>query len=535
MIAQNRRYAYILGVGVQDLEDWDPTIAPLQIGGNGSLSATRASGAGGSIGLSQNAYYDDTDNRWEYQDTDEASYYYQINGTHVFNVAVSGTEDTAITWIQAVEISNSGDLAVRGTGSGTNNTHLTISNASTTATYGSGLWLDTDEGDGLRTRAVMFAALDGANGGKIVLRTRNAGSVTDAMIINATQDVSIPNGSLSVGLTSAVHNLAVASASDLGANIPSVWLHNSTDASERDGTVISTRDAGSDVEVLHCRAATTTYNGGTSLFLITGDGNAYIPNGNLILSNSSSRILQGTADGSDSEDIGICGGGALSADRGAYTVWRGNEDVIGKGDWTTLAGLGNNSDDFGIGYIKNSNGDIIMQFGDGTAATNADVSIPNGDLAVGGHLQFDTNDKYLYFEESGGTKRTALGLDSSNDLLIGNSTWDSKYYGLTHQFVSGDVSIPNGNLSVAQILYLDDGQAMRFTSDGTSTGTKRGAIAANASSVMSFYTAVDVLGLEISAAQDVSIPNGTLTVGDDIIVDSTGTAQSLICSSTVWE
>ena len=109
MIAQNRRYAYILGVGAQDLEDWTSSVAPIQVGGNGSLIATRVPGASGFVGLGQNVYWDGS---WKYQDTDEASYYFQQDGTHQFRIAASGTADTAITWITAMTINNDGTVTV---------------------------------------------------------------------------------------------------------------------------------------------------------------------------------------------------------------------------------------------------------------------------------------------------------------------------------------------------------------------------------------------------------------------------------------
>jgi hypothetical protein len=60
------------------------------------------------------------------------------------------------------------------------------------------------------------------------------------------------------------------------AGIPVAWIHNSGNATGYDGTVISTVNDGADAEVLHVRTNNTTYNGGTSLMLVQGDGNVGI-------------------------------------------------------------------------------------------------------------------------------------------------------------------------------------------------------------------------------------------------------------------
>jgi hypothetical protein len=59
-----------------------------------------------------NSYYDLTDNRWEYTNSDYASRYYQIDGQHIWETAPSGTADAALTWSEAMRIDSSGNLLV---------------------------------------------------------------------------------------------------------------------------------------------------------------------------------------------------------------------------------------------------------------------------------------------------------------------------------------------------------------------------------------------------------------------------------------
>jgi len=80
----------------------------LQIGGNLTLNVD-STGAGAGVYMGNNVYRDSTNSRWEYINTDEASQYYQANGTHVWRYAASGSANAAISWSEAMRIS-SGNL-----------------------------------------------------------------------------------------------------------------------------------------------------------------------------------------------------------------------------------------------------------------------------------------------------------------------------------------------------------------------------------------------------------------------------------------
>lgn len=98
-----------VGIGVTSLESWLSTFRAIQLGGNCSLMANADTGANNQFNLCQNAYYDGA---WKYQDNDEATRYYQGAGNHYFSVCASGTEDTAITWTEALMIDNSGNVGI---------------------------------------------------------------------------------------------------------------------------------------------------------------------------------------------------------------------------------------------------------------------------------------------------------------------------------------------------------------------------------------------------------------------------------------
>jgi hypothetical protein len=126
------------------LENWKTILSVLQLGGNGFLETQTTQQAGNYMTIGCNSYWDQTDDRWEYISTDEASAYWQGNGTHSFNIAVSGTADTAITWIEALLINNAGNVGIKNTsvpawGSGFTGLSIGLSGnvAGTTASLGS--------------------------------------------------------------------------------------------------------------------------------------------------------------------------------------------------------------------------------------------------------------------------------------------------------------------------------------------------------------------------------------------------------------
>jgi hypothetical protein len=100
-----------VGIGTTP-EDWNSAWVATQVGSGSSLVG--ASGATSRTFLSDNAYADGSNQltSWKYMSTNEASLYAQLDGTHSFRVASSGTADTAITWSEAMRITSSGNVGI---------------------------------------------------------------------------------------------------------------------------------------------------------------------------------------------------------------------------------------------------------------------------------------------------------------------------------------------------------------------------------------------------------------------------------------
>lgn len=60
------------------------------------------------MAIGNNVYYDDTDNRYEFMIADEASFYLQQDGKHIFSSTAAGAADGAITWTTQMSISQAG-------------------------------------------------------------------------------------------------------------------------------------------------------------------------------------------------------------------------------------------------------------------------------------------------------------------------------------------------------------------------------------------------------------------------------------------
>ena len=97
-----------LGIGVVP-SAWRSNYNILQIGSGGSLTADTTNES--RVFLQANTYVN-ASNVTSYLSTDEASQYWQNGGTHIFNVAPSGTADAAVTWTTAMTIDNAGNVGI---------------------------------------------------------------------------------------------------------------------------------------------------------------------------------------------------------------------------------------------------------------------------------------------------------------------------------------------------------------------------------------------------------------------------------------
>jgi len=93
-----------VGIGVTP-EAWKSNRTAIQVGGTGVVEARTDSTS--ALYLNANSYANDSADS-TYIVTDEATQYKQTSGTHVFNVAPSGTADAAISWTTAMTIDNAG-------------------------------------------------------------------------------------------------------------------------------------------------------------------------------------------------------------------------------------------------------------------------------------------------------------------------------------------------------------------------------------------------------------------------------------------
>ena len=93
-----------VGIGVVP-EAWQSGLDVLQLGLGGSIAAHKTNPSRTYVNAN---IYQNASNVASYINTDEASQYFQNGGTHIFNVAPSGTADAAISWTTAMTITNDG-------------------------------------------------------------------------------------------------------------------------------------------------------------------------------------------------------------------------------------------------------------------------------------------------------------------------------------------------------------------------------------------------------------------------------------------
>jgi len=112
----------VIGVGIQP-EIWDSTYKALQIGDAGALFGGDDNSF---VAVSANVYYDDINNRYEYINDDFASVYEQVNGTHIFKTAASGSADGAITLNEVMRMHPTGQISIGTSSAPTSNSLLLI-------------------------------------------------------------------------------------------------------------------------------------------------------------------------------------------------------------------------------------------------------------------------------------------------------------------------------------------------------------------------------------------------------------------------
>jgi hypothetical protein len=102
-----------VGIGVTPFT-WYTGYTSLQLGESTALFSNRTSADTRTTQLSNNAYLNSNASNWIYGATDEATRYGQVDGTHEFYTAPTGTGSNAITWSTRLTITNTGRVLISG-------------------------------------------------------------------------------------------------------------------------------------------------------------------------------------------------------------------------------------------------------------------------------------------------------------------------------------------------------------------------------------------------------------------------------------
>jgi len=186
-----------VGIGVSP-EAWDSTFTTLRIGALGSLS--QEAGADDKLYLGNNAYYDDTDDRWEFIEHRETSLYEQDTGTHQFHVSAGAAADSAITWTTPMSIANSGDVTFTGDLIMADGKGIDFSaDASPAAGMTAEILDDYEEGTGTPTVALSTSGTVTLQGGETYYYIK-VGNIVHYQFEFQTTAISSPVGTLTVSL-----------------------------------------------------------------------------------------------------------------------------------------------------------------------------------------------------------------------------------------------------------------------------------------------------------------------------------------------
>ena len=173
-----------VGIGVTP-EAWGGSIpVALDIGGGGSISAESTEG----FYMSNNAYFDITNSRWEYKGAYKACNYYQYQGRHVFRVTnTTGSADGAITWTEAMRIDASGNVGIGATPVSGNNLDIydaTHSKIVVRATSGNDASIELNEVGGEFGVAGTngYRIIDDGGTNLIYFQAGSGASITDIMV-----------------------------------------------------------------------------------------------------------------------------------------------------------------------------------------------------------------------------------------------------------------------------------------------------------------------------------------------------------------
>ncbi|MDB4664718.1 hypothetical protein OAE97_00050 [Verrucomicrobia bacterium] len=272
-------------------------------------------------------------------------------------------------------------------------------------------------------------------------------------------------GNVGIGTASPGHGFTVYKSSGAD-NTPIAWIHNSGNFANYDGTVISSVNNGSDAEVLHVRTNNTTYNGGTSLMLVRGDGHVGIgtpsPGYKLDVDGTVAADTYGFRSDSTAKWYHFdtfSGNNFIGRGSNAYTslydtgtlsmVWKNGKVGIGTNNPSYKLHV------FGSGFTESS---LNLQRTD--AGTHNDPNIiftanssANTSVALGGlwyQNAVDNNYNAIIRARTDNNAGTSGRLDFVTGIAVGNSTVPS-------MVIKGDGNVGIGTTSPGSKLHVNGG------------------------------------------------------------------------------
>ena len=168
-----------VGIGVVPKTWQNPNWQTLQING-GSTFFGIDTGSQTLSGVGDNFYRDETG--YKYLTTAGAGKYWSTQGLHDFQVAVSGTADAAITWINALQIDVVGNTHLRSGGSIGIDTVSSIADDAVTSF--------TPKSD----RGMIFVGGDSTHMGAVGYVCKNGGTTETYLLLNSAGTIGIGTG-----------------------------------------------------------------------------------------------------------------------------------------------------------------------------------------------------------------------------------------------------------------------------------------------------------------------------------------------------
>ena len=280
-----------LGLGVTPSAWRTSEYKAIQVGIGASFYGRVTAGDEDKAGFSANAFFDQTDSRWEYIATDSASRYDQIGGGHFWFTAPSGTAGNAITFTQAMALDASGNLGLNVTPSAwTIGKALQVNGASILST-GTEMYLSANAFYGASAwtyRQTDFAAQYYQLNGAHVWRTAPSGTAGNA--ITFTQAMTLDaSGNLGIGTTSPDAKLEVTEA---GSGLRELVRFTARDGATNHRLQIGVNDTDNLVQL-----ASTGTSGGGFTFLTGATERARIDSSGNLLVTGAGGLGYGTGSG----------------------------------------------------------------------------------------------------------------------------------------------------------------------------------------------------------------------------------------------